>query len=503
MIKIDKGLKIEKKKNTINTWIEIECPEKENEHIKNMLGSLKKENRIYYLEEEEKYIYNISKFIYLKEFLENHSDIESIIRILKDGIKVQEDCINYLIPLESILFDFHHSFIEKRGDQLDLIILPIDISKSDYQFKEWISEMISFLDSRCDSESKEFLDKLFTQINMSSFCLNSLKDFIEREENKISKKEDAEKNKEDDKEEKLIIDKISKVAKEDIFGKYKNDYKMFENHYDDIYQAKDFGHNYHDDEDSREAFWKNDRPRFQVDSLDNRKEKKNIEDKNDKKLSKIRDYKYFYLILFQILMFAALALLTFYLIGRFSNPKKAISGVLIIWGLINYFSSQEIIKLANKRETMKRKEKSKKNKKTSEEKRAFNVSEDMKRNISDSIKTPMEGMNFDTELLNKYMGERFYLKNLDNRDVFLLNKNINLVGRKFDDVDIFLDDKSASRIHAAILLKNDKVYLQDNNSLNGSYINYNKIEPNESFPLKVGDEISFSRQRYKLIKQSI
>ncbi len=498
MYKIDRALTIEKKKNNINSWIEISCPESENEHIKNMLLSLKRENSIYFLEDEKKYIYNISKFTYLKDFLEKHHEVEDILKILRDSIKIQENCINYLIPIESIIFDFHHSFIERKNEQLDLVILPIDITKSVYDFKDWISEMISFLDSIAESEAKEFIDKLFTQINMSNFCLNSLKDFLEREESKLNKKENAEETKEDDRADNAKLNTRKEIEREDIFAPFNNsNYHNYERDHYDLPRASVIK--------NREDFFIRDGMNYREKQYENQKRLSHKEEeKSEKKSLKITEYKYFYLILFQILMFASLGLLSFYIIGHFSNPKKAISGVLIIWALINYFSSKEILKLANKRETAKRKEKVNKTKKKKKERDSYHVNEKMRsENMPNAFKTGLEEINHDTELLNQYMGERFYLKNLDNRDVFLLNKNINLVGRKFDDVDIFLDDKSASRIHAAILLKNDKVYLQDNNSLNGSYVNYNRIEPNERIPVNVGDEISFSRQRYKLIKQSV
>jgi pSer/pThr/pTyr-binding forkhead associated (FHA) protein len=58
-----------------------------------------------------------------------------------------------------------------------------------------------------------------------------------------------------------------------------------------------------------------------------------------------------------------------------------------------------------------------------------------------------------------------------------LKHGINTLGRS-EDVDIYIDDDSASRYHAQIIFHNDENYLEikDLKSTNGSFVNGQQIE---------------------------
>jgi hypothetical protein len=66
------------------------------------------------------------------------------------------------------------------------------------------------------------------------------------------------------------------------------------------------------------------------------------------------------------------------------------------------------------------------------------------------------------------------------------------VGRR-PDSDIFLDDITVSRDHAVIVRRGGEYYLDDHGSLNGTYVNRERIE---SHHLKDGDELQIGK--YKL-----
>lgn len=70
--------------------------------------------------------------------------------------------------------------------------------------------------------------------------------------------------------------------------------------------------------------------------------------------------------------------------------------------------------------------------------------------------------------------------------LFPLSSERTVLGRHFD-CDIILDDKTVSRHHAHILLANQKYYIEDLNSSNGTYVNKEKIE--DSYQLRENDEI--------------
>lgn len=66
------------------------------------------------------------------------------------------------------------------------------------------------------------------------------------------------------------------------------------------------------------------------------------------------------------------------------------------------------------------------------------------------------------------------------------------VGRR-PDSDVFLDDVTVSRDHAVVVRRGDDYYLDDCGSLNGTYVNRQRIE---SRRLSDGDELQIGK--YKL-----
>lgn len=75
---------------------------------------------------------------------------------------------------------------------------------------------------------------------------------------------------------------------------------------------------------------------------------------------------------------------------------------------------------------------------------------------------------------------------------FLVNRPRLTVGRR-PDSDVFLDDVTVSRDHAVIVRRGQEYYLDDCGSLNGTYVNRQRIE---SQRLSDGDELQIGK--YKL-----
>ncbi|MGI8633701.1 MAG: FHA domain-containing protein [Solirubrobacterales bacterium] len=75
---------------------------------------------------------------------------------------------------------------------------------------------------------------------------------------------------------------------------------------------------------------------------------------------------------------------------------------------------------------------------------------------------------------------------------FTVGDDRTAIGRS-PDADVFLDDVTVSRNHALIVRRRDGVFVDDLGSLNGTYVNRNRIE---SHRLSDGDEIQIGK--YKL-----
>ena len=74
---------------------------------------------------------------------------------------------------------------------------------------------------------------------------------------------------------------------------------------------------------------------------------------------------------------------------------------------------------------------------------------------------------------------------------FLLDAERTVAGRSVD-TDIFLDDVTVSRRHAEFVREGDEFVVRDVGSLNGTYVNRNRID---SAVLRAGDEVQIGKYR--------
>ncbi|MBP5198203.1 MAG: FHA domain-containing protein [Lachnospiraceae bacterium] len=69
------------------------------------------------------------------------------------------------------------------------------------------------------------------------------------------------------------------------------------------------------------------------------------------------------------------------------------------------------------------------------------------------------------------------------------------IGKKKDEADLILEDRSVSRIHARILHDGDDYYIEDLNSTNGTFKNGVRLSSFEKKKLKCDDEIKIGKIR--------
>jgi len=71
------------------------------------------------------------------------------------------------------------------------------------------------------------------------------------------------------------------------------------------------------------------------------------------------------------------------------------------------------------------------------------------------------------------------------------------IGRS-PDCDVFLDDVTVSRKHAVLVHKDDAYYIEDQGSLNGTFVNRKRVE---SARLEDGDEVQVGKYRMTFLNR--
>lgn len=81
----------------------------------------------------------------------------------------------------------------------------------------------------------------------------------------------------------------------------------------------------------------------------------------------------------------------------------------------------------------------------------------------------------------------------DGRVVARLEKDVFVIGKQKEEVDLVLEDDTISRLHARICKEEDIIYLEDLNSTNGTFKNGLRLQPYEKRRLEEGDEVRFGK----------
>ncbi len=71
-----------------------------------------------------------------------------------------------------------------------------------------------------------------------------------------------------------------------------------------------------------------------------------------------------------------------------------------------------------------------------------------------------------------------------------------VIGKRREEADLVLEDRSVSRIHARILEEEGNIYLEDLNSTNGTFKNGLRMRPYEKRRLEKEDELRFGKVEY-------
>lgn len=98
--------------------------------------------------------------------------------------------------------------------------------------------------------------------------------------------------------------------------------------------------------------------------------------------------------------------------------------------------------------------------------------------------------------------DTYYLDpcNLLRREKVYINTSPFIVGKHSNGVNYVIDDSSVSRFHAKFIIDSEKISIIDLGSTNGTYINGSKIKEHVPIEIFIDDEVSFSKEKYILLK---
>ena len=113
-----------------------------------------------------------------------------------------------------------------------------------------------------------------------------------------------------------------------------------------------------------------------------------------------------------------------------------------------------------------------------------------------------------TEVLQQDQGGTMLLENmpmgrwrlrplLPEYEEFVVTGDTFLVGKKRDSVDGYIGRETISRIHSRLFVKNEKLYVADANSTNGTFVNGILLEPGKDVEIFPGDRILFADVGYE------
>ena len=78
-----------------------------------------------------------------------------------------------------------------------------------------------------------------------------------------------------------------------------------------------------------------------------------------------------------------------------------------------------------------------------------------------------------------------------------IDKDEYTIGKSIQKSDYAVDSKSVSRAHLSIIHKEDKFFVKDLSSLNGSFLNGEKLEPQKEYPIENEAEIKLADVEFK------
>lgn len=111
-----------------------------------------------------------------------------------------------------------------------------------------------------------------------------------------------------------------------------------------------------------------------------------------------------------------------------------------------------------------------------------------------------ESISDNTIILGTPLGDRAYLQSHScPSEKIIISKPSLLMGRLADSVDYNIQNNAVGKIHSEIIKKDENYFIIDLNSVNGTYINNERIVCNTEAKLKNGDIITLANESYTFV----
>lgn len=117
------------------------------------------------------------------------------------------------------------------------------------------------------------------------------------------------------------------------------------------------------------------------------------------------------------------------------------------------------------------------------------------KNIEDTNINSLKDINIPNTYSKRNLVKVGFLKNVHYEYVIRIEKNEFVLGTQKDNVDFVIDNKAVSRKHAIVKQIDNKFFVFDNNSVNGTYVN-DLIVEDEGKELKNGDVLALANEEF-------
>ncbi len=446
-------LKISINKTDFNTLLLVESAEEISKDIYLRLLNVVSGNilKILYVDNKDgitNISFSINSMINVKEIMDKKEFNSKLAeKLFRDLFAIQKKFINNLIPIENLALDINYIYYSINEEVFYFLFIP-------FENLSFVKNTISIVNEvKIYLEKMEMLDKsVIKDMNLyassSFYSLKGLHDILLKEKLSFENNRD--------------ISFENEIEKEDF------DYDVDD---ETVYSFDDL----EEDDTFDEVFCDN------------------VAIENEETTLDMESKKYLFLaILFELVYNTFLVIFAYKLSSSFEKPLQGVLGIVLVFTLINVIIVKNLFleKIDYKNFLIGYKNKFKTLDKSSGSNNAH------KSKYGKRLKNSDETTLLKNKISTEYSGLILYRKDTDEN--YFLSKDSTIIGRNKDVSDIVLDDETVGREHAVIKKEINKYCIIDFGSLNGTFINGERIKSKKKNFIKNGDVLSIANIEFEI-----